>query len=103
MAYSENPPTIDNIISFMPEDDISNLNSLYEEMLKTKVSSINEAVRTETVKQNKDFPGIAGPIYGAGSPESTINIQTGKTTPAGSDNIISVASPISTQSTLGDY
>jgi hypothetical protein len=86
MAYSSNPPTIDHIIGLMPEDDISSLNSLYEEMLKTKLSSINEAVRTEVVTQNRNFSGIAGPVYGAGSPETTVNTQTGEVGSAGSNN-----------------
>jgi len=88
MAYSNNPPTIDHIINLMPEDDISSLNSLYEEMLKTKLSSINEAIRTEVVTQNRNFPGIAGPIYGAGSPETAVNTQTGETGPANSNTMI---------------
>ena len=88
MAYSSSPPTIDNIINLMPEDDISRLNSLYEEMLKTKLSSLNEAIRTEVVTQNRNFPGIAGPVYGDGSPETTINTQTGEMGSASSDNII---------------
>ena len=58
------------------EQSADYLNSLYEEMLKLKLTELTEAVRTQIVKQNGNFPGIAGPVYGAQT-ESTVNIQTG--------------------------
>ena len=77
MSLSNNSPTIDAIIQLSSEDYISRLNQLYEAMLEAKLNSINEAVRTQVVTQNKNFSGIAGPIYSEGSSETTVNLQTG--------------------------
>jgi hypothetical protein len=75
---SPTSPTIETVIEMMPEDEISRLNALYETLLQTKIDSINEAVRTQVVKQNPNFPGIAGPIYDDTSSETTIDLQSGQ-------------------------
>ena len=75
----QNSFTIETVIEMMPEDEIAMLNSLYETLLETKIDSINEATRTQVVRQNPNFPGIAGPIYDESSLETTVDLQSGRT------------------------
>ena len=72
-------PTIHTVIESLAEDEdyISQLNTLYEQLLEAKIDSINEATRTQVVRQNPNFPGIAGSISEDTNSESTTTTQSG--------------------------